>query len=635
MNFYYPLGLLGLIGIPIIILIYIIKSKYTEQTIASTYLWTLSEKFLKKRKPISKLTGILTLIVQLLAVVMVSFAIARPVFTVQNSANDIYLILDGSASMNMTQDGKSRFDIAKSRIEELIDKQSDGSTYSLVYVGDTVDTVFEGITDKAQAKIFINNLSATWSASDCSSAFAAAQAYFDSNRSAIIYLVTDKQYEINDNLNLIDVSNGESNCAFYTYGYDTDTSGVRGVGEVISYDADRQITVEMWLSESIDVASVKVAETTVELTAGEPADFALSSEHSRFAKLELRIAENDALQEDNIVVLYDVDAVQNRKVLLVSNITAEDDDAVYLRNAIRYAGKADVDVITPEVYENQGAVNYDMYVFNGYAPKKLPKQAAIWLVDAIDGGDTSTGISYRNHTTPRDAEGPSSYYSPKYTEETGSIVNLLTKDIIKRQVSVRTYAQYIVPPRNFTSILSVNGDDLVFAGLNANNDRQVVFSFRIKDSNMGLTDDFLILVRNLMEYSFPSVLSETTYVCGDIITVNVVSGCESIVVTSPSGASNTLDTFETDVCEVIARETGTYTFTVKLKGHDEKEIYAYAAVPETESRNMGGETLLLAGEREFDYIDGFYDNLMIFFIAMAVLLLTDWGVYCYEQYQLR
>ena len=47
MTFVYPLGLLGLIGITLLMLIYIIKSHYTEQTIASTYIWELSEKFLK------------------------------------------------------------------------------------------------------------------------------------------------------------------------------------------------------------------------------------------------------------------------------------------------------------------------------------------------------------------------------------------------------------------------------------------------------------------------------------------------------------------------------------------------------------------------------------------------------------
>ena len=65
MSFLYPLGLLGLIGIPILIIIYILKNKYTEQTISSTYLWRLSEKFLKKKKPISKISGIISLILQI------------------------------------------------------------------------------------------------------------------------------------------------------------------------------------------------------------------------------------------------------------------------------------------------------------------------------------------------------------------------------------------------------------------------------------------------------------------------------------------------------------------------------------------------------------------------------------------
>ena len=68
MSFQYPLGLLGLIGIPILILIYIIKSKYTEQTVSATYLWTLSERFLKRKKKDNKITGIISLILQILAI---------------------------------------------------------------------------------------------------------------------------------------------------------------------------------------------------------------------------------------------------------------------------------------------------------------------------------------------------------------------------------------------------------------------------------------------------------------------------------------------------------------------------------------------------------------------------------------
>lgn len=636
MSFYYPLGLLGLIGIPIIILIYIIKSKYTEQTVASTYLWNLSEKFLKKKKPVSRLTGILTLILQLLTVFIISVAIAGPVFTVKNAASDVYVVLDGSASMNTVCDGEAetRFELAQKRINGLIDEQKEGSSYSLVLVSDTVDTVFEGLKSKEQAKIFVNGLKAGWTASDCSSAVETAQKYFDANRSADIYLITDKHYDVSENLTLIDLSNNENNAAFYSYGYEGDTDGVRGVGEVISYGRDGRIEIEMWVAQNISDIPSKVAETTVDVVAGEPAQFVLTSPLAKFSQLELRIKTEDALSEDNRVILYDSDAVQDRKVLVVSNLDEEGDDAVYLVNAIRYAGKADVDVITPETYEKQGATGYDMYVYNGYVPKVLPKQAAVWLVDAADGSNNGSGISYRGHVTPRDEQGPGSYYTPEYTNGTGATEKLIMRDVVGRSVAVRTYAQYVIP-RNYTSVLSVNGDDLVCAGLNGNNDRQVVFSFRIKDSNLGLTDDFLILTRNLMDYSFPTVLNETAYVCGESMNVNVVSGCEGIVVTAPSGASSTLDTMDADVCEVALRETGTYTVTVKLKGRDEIKLYAYAAVPETESGNVQGGALHLAGEKGHDYSDGFYDDLLIFFIALAVLVLADWGVYCYEQYQLR
>jgi len=65
MSFLFPLGLLGLIGIPIVIIIYILQSKYNEQTVTSTYIWHLSEKFLKKKNPFSGLTGLISLLLQI------------------------------------------------------------------------------------------------------------------------------------------------------------------------------------------------------------------------------------------------------------------------------------------------------------------------------------------------------------------------------------------------------------------------------------------------------------------------------------------------------------------------------------------------------------------------------------------
>jgi len=164
MSFLYPLGLLGLIGIPVLIIIYIIKSKYTEQTVSSTYLWTLSERFLKRRNPLNRLTGIISLILQILAVTAISLAIAHPMITVPNSANDYFFILDGSGSMGMTygvnEEGTpvTRFDEAKAQIAQTIESAVDGSIFSLVYAGDNMSMVFEATDSKEEALLLLSEL---------------------------------------------------------------------------------------------------------------------------------------------------------------------------------------------------------------------------------------------------------------------------------------------------------------------------------------------------------------------------------------------------------------------------------------------------------------------------------------------
>ena len=180
MNFLYPIGFLALLGVPVLILIYIIKNKYTEQVIPSTYLWTLSEKFLKKRLPINKLVGIISLILQILAVILIAFAVAHPVIVVPDSAYDYCLILDGSASMNLVKDGKTRLDSAKEELLDIISDAPSGSVYSLIFAGNAAE-VYENISDKDQARKLIRNYSAGYTEGNISEALGGAQDLFQKN----------------------------------------------------------------------------------------------------------------------------------------------------------------------------------------------------------------------------------------------------------------------------------------------------------------------------------------------------------------------------------------------------------------------------------------------------------------------
>ena len=181
MRLLYPIGLLGLLGIPILIIIYIIKNKYTEQIVPSTYLWKLSEKFLTKKKPITLISGIVSLILQILAVLIVSIIIAQPVITIKNSAKDYCFILDASGSMNFETMDTTRIELGKEKIAELINSSQDGSTYTLIYVGDTSRVVYEKFSDKEKSIELLNNLKATGVTISLDGIVSHVQKYFNEN----------------------------------------------------------------------------------------------------------------------------------------------------------------------------------------------------------------------------------------------------------------------------------------------------------------------------------------------------------------------------------------------------------------------------------------------------------------------
>ena len=205
MTFLYPLGLLGLIGVPIVIIIYILRSKFNELTVTSTYIWTLSEKFFKRKNPLSGITGLISLILQILTIILVSLAIARPIFTIPDSASEYCFIVDASGSMNYKDGSKTRFDEAKDYVEKTIKDARLGSTFTLVTVDSGVSVVYERLSEKKLATDMLEDLECSDGTANMSGALSTAQKYFNENPSALVYFVTDKDYEKHDNIHIVNL----------------------------------------------------------------------------------------------------------------------------------------------------------------------------------------------------------------------------------------------------------------------------------------------------------------------------------------------------------------------------------------------------------------------------------------------
>ncbi len=621
MSFLYPLGLLGLIGIPILIIVYIIKSKYTEQTVASTYLWTLSERFLKRKRRPSPLAGIISLILQILAVTLISLLIAHPIITIPNSANEYCFILDGSGSMHMevsdTEKGMTRFEAGKQVIREKIDAAIDGSIFTLIHVGDTTNVVYEKIEDKEQALLLLDELNPAYMTASFTDAIGLTQGYFNENTSLLAYLITDETYDSAENIEVINVATPVENYSLSDISHIILGGKLTVTGKVTSYENDASVTVQVYL----DGEDTPSATQSLQVKANEPSVFSLTADADAFSIIHVKIPEADALAYDNEYIIHNVKSENSYNTLIIS------DRPFFLESVLKSLLNAKVDVMSPEEYD--GRLGYGLYIFDtvdASTMSVLPSDGTVWMVN-VNGSVEGAGYTVQGEVALDKAE----ILSP--ATSSSSATQALVQGMRGDEIYVTRYIKCGFY-RNFTTLLSYKGSPIVFAGTNEHGNRQVVFAFDLHDSNLPLLYDFSVMTRNLVGFSFPDMIDRTTYECGESANVNVITNCESIRVESPSGEVSYL---KTDVASDVIhlKEVGIYTVTMTVSG-SARQFSIWSAMPQAEcDPTLSQGAVSLQGIATNNGFAGRYDPLSALFIALAVVFLADWMVYCYEKYQLR
>lgn len=652
MSFLYPLGMIALVAIPVLIVIYIIINKYTEQVISATYLWTLSEKFLKRKNPLRMITGLLSLILQILIVVLIAFSVAQPFFILRGAAADYLFVLDGSGSMNITRtDGSTRLDAGKSKVAEIVKSSADGSTYTLIYAADTTTVLCDSLADKSRVYKLLDGIEGGYCASDFTSALSAAQEQFTANPSLKVYLITDKDFEgAGDNFERINLSSGEENYAVSDVTYEISDGSLVVTGNAWSYASAAQLTLSLY----IDGAAEAEVSQTVAVEKLQAAPFMLTSDSVNFSSFTVAIAQTDGLALDNLCTVYSLKSDSSYNTLLVYDDELSVNNAFFLKSALSSFGNVQITVMPSSQY-NSSRNGYGLYVFDGYVPSQLPSDGAVWFVNP-QGSLVNTGFTVQNNVTLN------FHAQMQYSTSSASRVQALLSGT---DSSKSTYFIKYVKcglSRSFYTLLSYGDDPLVFAGTNSLGNRQVTFAFDFHETDFALSENYIPLMYNLFTYTFPEIVEQTSFYCGDTMEVNVLANCTSIRVDSPDGGKITYLDTSSDVAEYVLTEAGTYTVTLNI-GDSARQIKIYASLPPEERYTnvkvsadgalyvadgddevavLGADgkaatevSFVLTGERQNGSRDGTFSELWIWFAALAVLFIIDWGVYCYEQYQLR
>lgn len=609
MKFLYPLGLLGLLCIPVLILIYILKNKYVEKIVSSTYIWNLSEKFLKKKKPLKKITDLISLVLQVITVLVLSISIAHPVFTIPNSAENVCFVLDISGSMNINNGSITRFEKGKQKIVELVNSSSNGSTFTLITASKETKVILEKEENKEKVLNKLNEISLDYSSSSLVDALTTIQNYYNDQKIGHTYLITDKTYSSVSNIDLINVSSQEENYALYDSKYQIRKGKINISGNLISYESDSVLNINLYLDDKFIVSQEVNVNKMVEK------QYSFSIDEQEFSSMKVEITNSDALSLDNSNILYSVGSKNVCSTLIVTG-----NSTFYVSAILKAIGNVKIEEISPSSYHNQQG--YDLYIFDSYSPNVLPNDGTIWLINTSK-NIASSGFVVQNSVSLKDGG------KTIYEQEKSSLYNELTKDTKNNSVSINQYMKYGLY-REFTTILSINKIPLIFAGNNDYGNREVVFSFDFQNTDFPLLYDYIVLMRNFLNYSNPSPLENLFYKVGEDINVNIVNDCSSVKVTSPS---NNISYLETNFSQTSFSldEVGTYQFDF-LINNEIKTYKIYVEFDSEEGKIFDNQTSIdLINNSNNLKFDGILDNLFIVILLAAILFSIDWMWYSYEQ----
>lgn len=612
-SFLHPLGLIGLIGIPIVIIIYLLKNKYTEKVISSTYIWNLSEKFLRKKNPIHKINGLLSLILQIISILFLTLCIARPIISIRDKAKNYMFIIDSSFSMNMKNDeNETRMQRAKNEINKMVKESKNGSYYSLIYASDTSSLLVNKTNNKETIYNSLLNITTSNKSIMLDNAMELMQQYYYEDSSYDVYVLTDKDYIETSNVNVINISNNEINSTIssLSIAYGT-TNNISVNGTLITYGSDLKVNISLFIDDEI------INTIDVETFNGIETNFTFETKITSYSKIEAKIVNDDALIEDNNYILYSNESSSDFKTLIVS------EQPTFLNNVLKILGNKSISVIKPNEY-NETKTGFSLYVFDAYAPNNLPDDGTVWLFKA-DKNIASGGFTVQNEINL--ASGGELTLS----KDTSATYKSLSKNLNGKGIYVSKYQKYSLY-NDATVLFEYNNDPMIFALLNNYNNREIVFSFDLHDSNFALSLDFVPLFKNLINYSIPNFLENSNYVVGEILNLNVLPFTNSIRINSPSNISKYLNVSSSNTASYELNEIGTYEIVLNINNNTKiYNIFVSCNLNESKTNEVL-DAILLVGENNNKTFDEKFDGLLILAIFALVVLLFDWGVYIYEQH---
>jgi hypothetical protein len=486
MPFLTPLALLGLLFVPVVLAMYLLKLRRDESIVPSTLLWQRLVADVEANAPWQRLRRSLLLLLQLLLVVILALLAARPFLErPAGLARDLVIVVDASASMGATDVEPTRLEAAKRAAVDALRELPSGGRVSVIAADRTARVVANETDDLGRVRQAIGGIEVSATPGDLGDALRLADALAARSGDAEVLVVTDAalgdppSVSLDAPVRVVTVGRDRKNQAIVALAVRTAPSAVtRSVFvSVVNTDIEpAERSLEVWGDGRLLEARELFLDPQTRT------DVVIDDVPRAIAVVEARLAPAldapsggpaDRLAVDDrawAVVAPDT----LRRILLVT----EGDP--YLETALTYLPNAELYGVSPDDYgDGTHPELFDLIIFEAFLPDELPATPILAIgpprtspLGAVTGRLVEPGIGSLDPAEP----------ILRY-------VDLSTIHIAEaRKLELPSWARTVIP--------GPAGVPLLYAGERAGL-RTAVLAFEPRRSDLPLQVAFPILLANL------------------------------------------------------------------------------------------------------------------------------------------
>lgn len=476
MGFLTPASFWFLSFIGVLILFYFFKKQFDRRMIPSVYLWEQTVREWETNRRWRKLQRNLLLLLQMLVMLCLIFALARPYVSGEGVSGDqLVLVMDTSASMTVQEEDGTRFERAKAEALHLMDSLTDKQAVTFIEAKRTPDLIEGKTFDHDRVREAVEDLALSYQHADMNAALQLAESLVEDRGE--IHIFTDQlrekqvnELDIGTKVTVHNIGTSRPNVSLSAFGVRADGDEVSAV---VSVKNEAETAKAATVSIFHDGERLKQVEK--EILADEELTFTVKGLPVKDVYKAV-IPEEDAYPLDNQRWAFLGDD-EPATLYLAGEVNS------FLHKALQYSGAEIVQVTENERGEYkfpEDAGNEAVYVLSGIPAKEWPRGAK-WIVSPETGGPFRIGEkSPLRYKLVQKADDPLLQYvdvQQMYLEKAYPIGEL----------------------NGLTPLIS-GGDVPIVAKGTFNGAKTVLFAFDIRDSDWPLHPGFPILVQHVLAY---------------------------------------------------------------------------------------------------------------------------------------